>query len=411
MDAFYASVAVREPPRPGRRARDRRRRRARGGAVGQLPRPRLRRPVRHARHPRPPAVPAGGGGLARLRRVQHRVPGGDGDLPAGHPAGRGGLPRRGVPRRPRLDPAARAPAARSPSSCAPWSTTSRGSPARSASPRRSRWPSWPAAAPSPTGWSSSRPRQITSFLHPLGVGELWGVGEKTRDLLHRLGLVTVGDVAHTPLRTLQRAVGDALGSHLHAAGLGHRPARDRPAQLRVRGDPDKSMGANETFGRDTDDREVISRELLRLTAKVTRRMRVGRGGRPHRDDHGPVRRLHHHHPVHDPPRGHRRHPRGAPHRPAPLRRPRAAAGPDPAGRGTGRGAGRHARPCTVSWCWASASTAGRDADRAVDRARSGSGPTRSVRPAFSPDPLWLRVGFGRTQFRHPATEHTGPCLD
>ena len=40
------------------------------------------------------------------------------------------------------------------------------------------------------------------------------------------------------------------------------------------GDPDKSMGAQETFGRDIDDREVILRELLRLTAKVTNRMRV-----------------------------------------------------------------------------------------------------------------------------------------
>jgi nucleotidyltransferase/DNA polymerase involved in DNA repair len=35
------------------------------------------------------------------------------------------------------------------------------------------------------------------------------------------------------------------------------------------------MGANETFGRDTDDRDIISRELLRLSARVTRRMRTG----------------------------------------------------------------------------------------------------------------------------------------
>jgi len=33
------------------------------------------------------------------------------------------------------------------------------------------------------------------------------------------------------------------------------------------------MGAQETFGRDTDDREVILREMLKLTAKVTQRMR------------------------------------------------------------------------------------------------------------------------------------------
>jgi DNA polymerase-4 len=34
------------------------------------------------------------------------------------------------------------------------------------------------------------------------------------------------------------------------------------------------MGASETFGHDTDDREVIVRELLRLTDRVTTRMRV-----------------------------------------------------------------------------------------------------------------------------------------
>jgi DNA polymerase-4 len=34
------------------------------------------------------------------------------------------------------------------------------------------------------------------------------------------------------------------------------------------------MGADETFGRDTDDPAVLLRELLRLTAKVTARMRA-----------------------------------------------------------------------------------------------------------------------------------------
>jgi DNA polymerase-4 len=36
------------------------------------------------------------------------------------------------------------------------------------------------------------------------------------------------------------------------------------------------MGAEETFGRDVAEREVISRELLRLAAKVTARMRRAR---------------------------------------------------------------------------------------------------------------------------------------
>ena len=128
----------------------------------------------------------------------------------------------------------------------------------------------------PDGVVEVPPEEITSFLHPLDVGELWGVGEKTRAMLHRLGLVTVGDVAHTPLRTLQRAVGDGLGSHLHelAWGTDRRTITPRNVSAFGGGDPDKSMGAQETFGRDTDDRETVVRELLRLSAKVTGRMRV-----------------------------------------------------------------------------------------------------------------------------------------
>jgi len=116
------------------------------------------------------------------------------------------------------------------------------------------------------------PREVTRFLHPLDVGELYGVGEKTREQLHRLGLRTVGDVAHTPLATLQRGIGAAAGGQLHHLAWG----TDRRTLTPRRGthEPDKSMGADETFGRDTDDREVVMRELLRLSAKVTRRMRT-----------------------------------------------------------------------------------------------------------------------------------------
>ena len=130
----------------------------------------------------------------------------------------------------------------------------------------------------PDGIVVVSPAQLTTFVHPLDVSELWGVGDKTAQQLHRLGLVTVGDVAHTPLVTLQRAVGVALGSHLHQLAWG----RDDRRVVARRGpdEPDRSIGSDETFGRDTDDREVIVRELLRLSARVTARMRTaGLAGR------------------------------------------------------------------------------------------------------------------------------------
>ena len=63
-----------------------------------------------------------------------------------------------------------------------------------------------------------------------------------------------------------------LGTSLHQLAWGE----DRRVVTARRGsdEPDKSMGADETFGRDTDDREVVLRELLRLSAKVATRMRT-----------------------------------------------------------------------------------------------------------------------------------------
>ncbi len=117
------------------------------------------------------------------------------------------------------------------------------------------------------------PEGTTAFLHPLAVGELWGVGEKTAEQLHRVGLVTVGDVAHTPLTTVQRALGAGLGAQLHRLAWGE-DSRVVTARRGAEEEPDKSIGAEETFGRDTDDPEVLLKELLRLAAKVAARARA-----------------------------------------------------------------------------------------------------------------------------------------
>jgi DNA polymerase-4 len=118
------------------------------------------------------------------------------------------------------------------------------------------------------------PGEGVAYLHPLDVGELFGIGPRTRARLHRIGLVTVGDVAHTPRPTLQLLVGRALGAQLHQLAWG--TDRTTLTPRRSDHDPDRSMGAEETFGRDVAEREVISRELLRLAAKVTARMRRAR---------------------------------------------------------------------------------------------------------------------------------------
>ena len=182
------------------------------------------------------------------------------------------------------------------------------------------------------------PREVTRFLHPLDVGELYGVGEKTREQLHRLGLRTVGDVAHTPLATLQRGIGAASGTQLHHLAWGDRPARDHAAAAAPTSPtrawaPTRPSAATPTTGR------VVLRELLRLSAKVTARMRTaGVAGRTvtlkvRFADFTTITRSR--------TLGDATDVTGEVHATATgaVRRARAAAGPDPAGGGAGRGAG------------------------------------------------------------------------
>lgn len=109
--------------------------------------------------------------------------------------------------------------------------------------------------------------QTIEYLHPLPASALWGVGEKTAEQLNRLGLRTVGEIAHTPRDTLVRALGQATGAHLHELSWGRDPRRVQPET------GEKSVGAEETFGTDVDDPQVVLRELLRLSERTARRLR------------------------------------------------------------------------------------------------------------------------------------------
>src|SRR2546430_4529038 len=104
--------------------------------------------------------------------------------------------------------------------------------------------------------------QTIGFLEPLPVGRLWGVGEKTADLLGRLAIRTIGDLARTPEQVLQRLVGEVAARHLTqlAHGLDEREVIPYEAP--------KSIGHEETFDRGLDDDGMILRELMHPTGRV-----------------------------------------------------------------------------------------------------------------------------------------------
>lgn len=105
------------------------------------------------------------------------------------------------------------------------------------------------------------------FLHPLPVSALWGVGGKSEEVLVRLGLRTVGDLAHAPLEMLRRAIGDAGAERLHDLAWGRDPRSVSP------GREEKSIGHETTFETDRTDPVELHRVLLQLADGVGQRLR------------------------------------------------------------------------------------------------------------------------------------------
>jgi DNA polymerase IV len=110
--------------------------------------------------------------------------------------------------------------------------------------------------------------EVVSFLHQLPVGALWGVGDRTEEALQRLGLHTVADIAHTPVDTLRRALGDNAGPALHALAWGRDTRTVVPARR------ERSIGSDETFPFYLDYPAYTHRELLKLSDRTAARVRA-----------------------------------------------------------------------------------------------------------------------------------------
>ena len=259
MDAFFVAVELRRRPelagrpvvvggtgRPGRG----------GGGV-------LRGPARSASTR--PCRRCGPGGCARTpsscpatTRATRRSAATSRRLPVVHAAGGAHRPRRGLPRRHRRRPAARR---RAPTIAAAIRrrvgdelrlTCSVGVAPTKFLAKLASEAAKPKAAPgrhrARAGVVVVAPGEELAFLHPLPVQALWGVGPATLERLQRLGVATVGDLAAIPEATLVPTLGKANGRHLHrlANGIDDRPVEpDRPV---------KSIGHEQTFARDLDDR-------------------------------------------------------------------------------------------------------------------------------------------------------------
>ena len=121
----------------------------------------------------------------------------------------------------------------------------------------------------PRGLTVLTQERYREHFWPKGVQELWGIGEKTRVALEKLGIATVGKLAHFPKEFLTYHFG-MNGDHMRDAAWG----RDDGAVVPYyEGIPLKSMGHEFTLSVDVASREKIAAHLLRLSDQVGRRMR------------------------------------------------------------------------------------------------------------------------------------------
>ena len=107
-----------------------------------------------------------------------------------------------------------------------------------------------------------------SFLAPLELGRLWGVGPKTRELLESWELRTIGDLAAMDLSVLEARLGE------HGRHIWDRAHGIDEGEVIGSGRTPKSVGHSHTFERNTLDPATIESMLLALSEGVGRRLRA-----------------------------------------------------------------------------------------------------------------------------------------
>lgn len=120
----------------------------------------------------------------------------------------------------------------------------------------------------PNGMLVVHAEGVSVFLESLPIRRLWGVGEKTAEVLGRLAIRTIGDLRRTPETILERLIGEAAARHLSELSHGVDERAVVPYEA------PKSVGHEETFERDLDDVAEILRELLLLSGMVASRLRA-----------------------------------------------------------------------------------------------------------------------------------------
>ena len=118
----------------------------------------------------------------------------------------------------------------------------------------------------PDGFFIVEEDRVDEILEPLPVKKIWGVGKKAEEAFKKRGIATIGDIKRLSLNELEAIFGK-LGIQLYylSRGIDNR-------RVEVENEV-KSVSHEETFSEDISDLNQILSCLMRMSAKVSRRLR------------------------------------------------------------------------------------------------------------------------------------------
>jgi DNA polymerase IV (DinB-like DNA polymerase) len=112
----------------------------------------------------------------------------------------------------------------------------------------------------PDGLTVVRPEQLGAFLAPLAVSAISGVGKKTEEFLHSIGVKTIGD--------LQKVPGKQLVKYFGKTGVWLWGVANGLEQIEVKERPMRSLSAEHTFEVDVFDKNLVLLKLEELAKRL-----------------------------------------------------------------------------------------------------------------------------------------------
>jgi len=119
----------------------------------------------------------------------------------------------------------------------------------------------------PDGLVFVDPGKVNTFLDPMPISRLWGIGNKTAPRLKALGILTIGQLRRTDVSIIQPVLGNRC-EHFLRLCRGEDDREVTPDR------PDKSISHEITFDENISDRDILLAELQKQSEDVSWQLRA-----------------------------------------------------------------------------------------------------------------------------------------